>query len=70
MTRYKETKAVVFDFAESRAGTHARELLGRRLLGLQAVADDGRDRAWVRARRRTRSIGRIPMCLATPVGSH
>jgi transposase len=27
-TRYNETKAVVFDFAESRAGLHAREFLG------------------------------------------
>lgn len=27
-TRYNETKAVVFDFAESRAGVHAREFLG------------------------------------------
>lgn len=27
-TRYNETKAVVFDFAESRAGQHAREFLG------------------------------------------
>ena len=30
-TRFNETKAVVFDFAESRAGLHAREFLG--LLG-------------------------------------
>ena len=27
-TRFNETKAVVFDFAESRAGLHAREFLG------------------------------------------
>ena len=27
-TRYNETKAVIFDFAESRAGLHAREFLG------------------------------------------
>ena len=37
-TRYNETKAVVFDFADSRAGQHAREFLG--------LPGSDRDRGW------------------------
>ncbi len=37
-TRYNETRAVVFDFADSRAGLHAREFLG--------LPDSEHDRGW------------------------